>query len=96
MTVAIQISPSASLFVKDPQVSSTGRSILKHAIPLMQELGFEKYPEFVQKVADLNVELSIEKIKRDSEVLREMCEKGELAIVGAMYDVHTGEVVFMN
>jgi carbonic anhydrase len=55
-----------------------------------------KNPEFVQKVADLNVALTIEKIKRDSEVLREMYEKGELAIVGAMYDVHTGEVVLMN
>lgn len=55
-----------------------------------------KNPEFVQKVADLNVELTIEKIKRDSEVLREMYENGELAIVGAMYDVHTGEVVFMK
>ena len=43
MTVAIQISPNASLYVKDPQVTATGRSILEHAIPLMQELGFEKF-----------------------------------------------------
>jgi AcrR family transcriptional regulator len=43
MAVAIQISPNDSLFIKDPQASSTGRSILNHAIPLMQEIGFEKF-----------------------------------------------------
>jgi AcrR family transcriptional regulator len=43
MAVAIQISPNDSLFIKDPQASSTGRNILKHAIPLMQEIGFEKF-----------------------------------------------------
>ena len=43
MAVAIQISPNDSLFIKDPQASSTGRNILNHAIPLMQEIGFEKF-----------------------------------------------------
>lgn len=43
MAVAIQISPNDSLFIKDPQTSSTGRNILNHAIPLMQEIGFEKF-----------------------------------------------------
>jgi len=55
-----------------------------------------KNAEFVQKVADLNVELTIEKIKSDSEILNEMYKNGEIAIVGAMYDVHTGKVTFMN
>lgn len=55
-----------------------------------------KNAEFVQKVADLNVELTIDKIMSDSEILREMHENGEIAIVGAMYDVHTGKVTFMN
>ncbi len=55
-----------------------------------------KNAEFVQKVADLNVELTIEKIKSDSDIIREMYENGEVAIVGAMYDVHSGEVTFLN
>jgi carbonic anhydrase len=55
-----------------------------------------KNAEFVQKVADLNVELTIEKIKSDSEILNEMYKNGEIAIIGAMYDVHTGKVTFMN
>jgi carbonic anhydrase len=52
--------------------------------------------EFVQKVADMNVELTIEKIKSDSPVLKEMYDNGEISIVGAMYDVHSGEVTFMK
>lgn len=55
-----------------------------------------KNAEFVQKVADANVALTIEKIKTDSEILREMAENGELEIVGAMYDVHSGKVTWMN
>jgi carbonic anhydrase len=55
-----------------------------------------KNAEFVQQVADLNVELTIEKIKSDSDIIREMYENGEVAIVGAMYDVHSGKVTFMN
>lgn len=43
MAVAIQISPNDTLFIRDPQASPTGRSILNHSIPLMQELGFEKF-----------------------------------------------------
>lgn len=50
---------------------------------------------FVQKVADLNVELTVQKIMQDSEILRTMVENGELEIVGAMYDVHSGRVTFM-
>ena len=52
--------------------------------------------EFVQKVADMNVELTVENIRTNSEVLREMLDNGEISIVGAMYDVHTGEVTFWN
>ncbi len=52
--------------------------------------------EFVQKVADMNVELTMEKIKTDSPVLKEMYDNGEISIVGAMYDVHSGEVTFMK
>ena len=49
---------------------------------------------FVQQVADKNVELTIEAIKKQSPVLNEMLENGEIAIVGAMYDVETGKVSF--
>ncbi len=52
--------------------------------------------EFVEKVSHANVELTIENIKMRSSVLKEMLDNGEIAIVGAMYDVETGEVTFMD
>ncbi len=49
---------------------------------------------FVQKVADMNVRLAVKTIRDKSPVLREMADKGEIAIVGAMLDVKTGKVTF--
>lgn len=51
-------------------------------------------PAFVQQVADKNVALTVEAIKKQSPVLNEMLENGEIAIAGAMYDVETGKVSF--
>lgn len=50
--------------------------------------------EFVQKVADANVEQTIAFIRNNSEVLKDMEDKGEITIQGAMYDVASGEVKF--
>ena len=50
--------------------------------------------DFVNRVAVRNVELTIENVKNHSPVLNEMLEKGEIDIVGAMYDVKTGKVNF--
>lgn len=50
--------------------------------------------EFVQAAAEMNVQLTMKKLLDRSVVLREMVEKGELGLVGAMYDVATGKVEF--
>lgn len=50
--------------------------------------------EAVQAVADENVRESIRHILQRSTILSEMVEKGEIAIVGAMYDVESGKVDF--
>ncbi len=50
--------------------------------------------DFVNRVAQKNVELTITAIKKDSPVLNEMFENGEIDIVGAMYDVASGRVTF--
>lgn len=49
---------------------------------------------FVQAVADMNVRLTMEKLRERSVVLREMIDKGEIDLVGAMYDVGSGKVTF--
>jgi len=43
MSVAIHISPNPSLYIRDPQGTATGRNMLRSAVPLMMELGFEKF-----------------------------------------------------
>ena len=53
-----------------------------------------KNTEFVQAVADMNVTLTMRKLRDRSVVLREMLDKGEIGMVGAMYDISTGKVVF--
>ena len=50
--------------------------------------------EFVQEVADNNVNLTVKAITERSEVLKEMVDNNEIKIVGAMYDVATGKVAF--
>jgi carbonic anhydrase len=52
--------------------------------------------EFVDNVAEKNVALTIERIRRESEVLSTMEEKGEIMIVGAMYNINDGAVTFLK
>jgi carbonic anhydrase len=52
--------------------------------------------EFVQKVADKNVLLTVEQIKSKSPVLDAMLKSGEIGIVGGMYDIETGKVQFYS
>jgi len=48
--------------------------------------------EFVNRVAIENVKLTMAETRKSSPVLREMEEKGEIKIIGAMYDVKSGKV----
>ena len=48
--------------------------------------------EFVEKVASLNVKITKNQILKNSPILKEMIVKGEIALVGGMYDVETGIV----
>lgn len=50
--------------------------------------------EFVNNVAEKNVQLTIDRILNESEVLAEMHKNGEIMIVGAMYDIKDGSVTF--
>lgn len=52
--------------------------------------------EFVERVALLNVQMVVQQIVERSEVLGAMLERGEIALVGGMYDVETGAVDFHN
>lgn len=49
---------------------------------------------FVDRVATLNVGAVMNYIQANSPALKKLIDSGELGIVGAMYDVNTGKVVF--
>jgi carbonic anhydrase len=50
--------------------------------------------EFVEKVSEHNVKLTVQEILNRSQILKEMVENGEVGIVGGMYDITTGKVAF--
>lgn len=52
--------------------------------------------DFVQAVAEFNVHRTMAAIRSQSDVLRELEEAGALAIVGAMYDITSGVVTFLE
>ncbi len=53
-----------------------------------------KNGKFVENVARLNVKRSVKSIIERSFILEEMLDKGEIGIVGAMYNIDTGKVEF--
>jgi carbonic anhydrase len=51
-----------------------------------------KNPDYVAHVCENNVILTIDNIRERSPILKDMEEKGEIIIVGAVYDLDTGKV----
>ena len=55
-----------------------------------------KNPDFVEKICALNVNYQIETIIRCSDIIDDMLQSKQIGIVGAIYDVGTGKVNFME
>ena len=55
-----------------------------------------KNSEFVENVAEINVRKNVELILAQSPILEEMVRSGEIGIIGAMYDVTSGNVTFYD
>ncbi len=52
--------------------------------------------QLVEKVSSRNVELMVRQIRQQSPLLAEMKEKGEIDIVGGIYNIETGRVQFQS
>lgn len=52
--------------------------------------------EFVNKVTDIHVHLTIDRIRKESPIVAELEQQGSIKIVGGMYDVETGQVTFFE
>lgn len=55
-----------------------------------------KNSEFVEKVASVNVKLTIDRIRNESPIIKAMEDEGTIKIVGGMYDVDSGKVEFFT
>lgn len=64
--------------------------------PADETLRNSKNIEFVDKVSEKNVILSIDMIRKHSPILKEMEDNNEIDIVGGMYDINTGAVTFFE
>lgn len=51
---------------------------------------------FINQVTAMNVHYNIQYITAHSPVLKDLLDRGEIAIVGAIYDVKTGQVDFLD
>ena len=64
--------------------------------PTEASLRNSKNLEFVDNVAEKNVQLTIENIRTLSPILKEMEDSNEIDIVGGMYDINNGAVNFFE
>jgi carbonic anhydrase len=55
-----------------------------------------KNSKFVKAVTEANVRRTVAGIRTQSPILREMEQSGQIKIVGAMYDIATGEVTWLR
>lgn len=55
-----------------------------------------KNAEFVHMVAESNVKNTINQIRLNSPILKEMEDNGTIKIVGALYDMDNGEIVWID
>lgn len=73
-------------------------SKIRPAVDLVEYEGdrSSKNQEFVHMASESNVRNTIEKIRKDSPILKEMEDKGEIKIVGGLYDMDTGKVTMLK
>jgi len=57
--------------------------------------GSSKDDSYITKVAQLNVQQSIKEIREKSPTLKAQLDAGTIGLVGAMYDISTGQVTFL-
>lgn len=65
-------------------------------VPMSIEPRNSKNPKFVDHVTEANVRYQMKQIRERSPILREMIDKGEVGLVGGIYDISTGEVKFLE
>ncbi len=76
-------------------------AMLENIKPAVDQVNYDgernsSNPSFVSMVCKSNVENTMNEIRNRSDILREMEENGEIIITGAIYDMDTGKVSFLE
>jgi len=69
---------------------------IKPAVQIVKSENKEMNDGVLEAVSVMNVRFSIDKIREESPILLEMERNNEIEIVGALYNVSTGKVEFLN
>jgi carbonic anhydrase len=75
-------------------------SMLRNIRPAVDRVAYygdrtSKNDAFVHKVNESNVLNTIEQIRKNSPILKELEDNGQIKIVGAVYDMESGKVIFL-
>jgi len=71
-------------------------SKIQRCIPfLKKDMPHASIDELCTHVTKANVELGVSDLKARSSILEEMAHKGEIIIIGALYDISSGSVEFL-
>lgn len=62
----------------------------------MQKRGFVYAKTFYNRVSIHNIHLSIHRIREESPILHALEQEGKILIVGALYDIESGKVTFLD
>jgi len=76
-------------------------AMLSKIRPAVENVQYEgertsKNKEFVQMVCESNVKHTIEQIRMNSPILKELEDIGQVKIVGGVYDMDSGVVTFLE
>ena len=75
-------------------LSKIGPAVYQESSVVDPSLRNSKNPTFVESVARINVQRSVKAVVERSFILEQLIEKGQIGVIGAMYDIETGVVHF--
>lgn len=71
-------------------------SKIQPAVKQVEKKGDAYTTEEIEEVVRINVHVGIDQIRKESPILKEMEDNGEISIIGGIYSVATGEVEFLE
>lgn len=80
----------------EPIIEEIQLAIDPHDCRSLEQRSEQERADFINTVARRNVALCVELILRQSRTINQLVREGKIAVVGAMYDVVTGEIDFFT